>query len=230
MKRLVSRICDLWAAYRLLRIVAYVVGSLTGLSLVGLAGYWLNLLDTRLEALRDGPEYAADITARMTPLPHLGSPALPRLPHVDASGVPIMLIVVMLTLLLALKLLTSLRLADPRNGPEGWRDQPRTFPDRDREWINRCAGGRCEHRTLGVFRCRAEITDLDHHYPWSKGGATVRGNLVGLCKKHNLRKTNHIPTRLDTWWLKRARRRYFPADDLEVGLRLDGRKDEGERP
>ena len=96
------------------------------------------------------------------------------------------------------------------------------------------AGGRCEHRRLfGLLRCRGPIEHMDHHYPWSRGGATDRHNLVGLCARHNLRKSDGIPTLLRTWLLYRSRLKYFPArlrgyawpDGRAHSMRDDDRKE-----
>ena len=54
---------------------------------------------------------------------------------------------------------------------------------------------------------------MDHHYPHAKGGATVRTNLVWLCDRHNNRKSDHVPTRLETWMLYRAYARIDATTD-----------------
>ena len=114
---------------------------------------------------------------------------------------------------------------NPRNGPSGWRDPRRLFTASDRAWIERAAGGRCEHRILfGLLRCPARSNlQLDHWYPHARGGATSRGNLVLLCARHNRAKSARVPTLWETFLLRRARRRYMPMSDLGVGLLLDGR-------
>lgn len=121
-------------------------------------------------------------------------------------------------------LMVRLPMPRPRNGFPGGRDPRRLFTRTDRAWIMRCAGGRCEHRLWGVFRCRRrEGLELDHHWPHALGGATVRGNLVLLCRRHNGRKSDRRPTVWSTMLLRRARRRYFPVEDLSTGLDLSGR-------
>ena len=84
------------------------------------------------------------------------------------------------------------------------------------------AGGRCE-ATFFLFwgRCRADAVEVDHVYPWSKGGATVVSNGQALCHRHNRAKSSWTPA----WWyiasLERRRRRYFPAGvDVRVFARM----------
>ena len=85
-----------------------------------------------------------------------------------------------------------------------------SFDDADRAWLEKAVGSRCEHRMLGLFRCPRRGEQMDHHYPWSKGGATDRHNLVYLCARHNRRKSDHTPTLWGTWLLYRARLKYLP--------------------
>lgn len=146
-----------------------------------------------------------------------------------ARLVPILAAAVVLIALLAL---ANLRMPKPDNPFD--RDPVRLFSDADRTWIRMAAGGRCEHRRLfGLLRCRGPIEHMDHHYPWSRGGATDRHNLVGLCARHNLRKSDGIPTLLRTWLLYRSRLKYFPArlrgyawpDGRAHSMRDDDRKE-----
>ena len=121
-----------------------------------------------------------------------------------------MLVVVPL-LLLAVWLACRMPMAKPDNPFD--RDPRRLFTDSDREWIDSCCQHRCEHRyCFGLLRCRYRAQQLDHWYPYAKGGATSRTNLVDLCAKHNNRKSDHVPTRLQTWMLARARHSYFPVE------------------
>lgn len=129
-----------------------------------------------------------------------------------------------------LRALYTWPMPDPGNDWPDGRDPRRLFGDADFAWIRRCAGNRCEHRYFfGLLRCTRSIAhDLqrDHWYPHAEGGATVRGNEVGMCSRCNNRKSDRIPSRFETWALRRARRKYFPPDQLETGLDLTGRRDD----
>lgn len=222
-----------WEAYRLLRVASYTAGALAGVG--GLAGAYWTLLTRRLRSVlaEDSPEYAADTTvdpwharARWDGLTAVIRHAAGILaPH----AVPV---IVACAVLLASLVLANLRMPKPDNPFD--RDPVRLFPDADRTWIRMAAGGRCEHRgPFGLLRCRKPIEHMDHHYPWSRGGATDRHNLVGLCARHNLRKSDRIPTLLRTWLLYRARLKYFPArlrgyawpDGRAHSMRDDDRKE-----
>lgn len=128
---------------------------------------------------------------------------------------PLLAVVVALILLL--------RFPMPGRGP-GWqrRDAWRSFKGEPRRIVFARAGGRCE-ATAFLFwgRCRAAAVEVDHVYPWSKGGATVVTNGQALCRHHNRAKSNWSPA----WWyiasLERRRRRYFPAGvDVKVFARM----------
>ncbi|MBT1161776.1 HNH endonuclease [Bifidobacterium sp. SO1] len=216
MKRVWGMIRHAYDTYRMLRWTLWIAGVLAGIA--GVTGAALMGYANRIRAglYRDAPEYAAD--TRIDPL-HMTSilsginPAAwwgsiigdGRLPLV--IGIPLLLIL--------LRLLTLIPLGRPDNPYD--RDPRRLFSDADETWIRDCARGRCEHRSLlGLWRCRASYAHgdemhHDHHYPWSKGGATGRHNLVLLCKKHNLKKSDRLPRFCETWLLYRARLRYFPA-------------------
>ena len=78
------------------------------------------------------------------------------------------------------------------------------------------AGGRCEGAVfLAWGRCPDEATEVDHVYPWSRGGPTIPANGQALCRGHNRSKGAMRPS----WWyvlsLEHRRRRYFPSG-LEV--------------
>lgn len=222
-----------WEAYRLLRVASYAAGALAGAG--GLAGaYWM-LLARRLRTglAEDSPEYAADTAVDPW---HAGERAagLARMLRQirDASGARLVPILAAAVVLIALLALANLRMPKPDNPFD--RDPVRLFSDADRTWIRMAAGGRCEHRWLfGLLRCRGPIEHMDHHYPWSRGGATDRHNLVGLCARHNLRKSDGIPTLLRTWLLYRSRLKYFPArlrgyawpDGRAHSMRDDDRKE-----
>lgn len=187
----------LWDTYRLFRWASCAIGALsaTGLggALVGLAYRWRRLG----EIATDSPEFGGEEHL-------LPTVAMPRI--VVPSWLPWLAVPVVLIALVWLA--THLPMRRPDNGFE--RDPHRLFTDADRAWIDSCTGRRCEHRTLGLFRCRYAAEQLDHWYPWAKGGATDRHNLVNLCARHNRRKTDHVPTWLQTALLARARMKYFP--------------------
>jgi len=76
------------------------------------------------------------------------------------------------------------------------------------------AGNRCEGPLFVAWgRCQGEAEEVDHVYPWSKGGSTVVSNGQALCRRHNRSKSNQTPS----WWyvlsLERRRRQYFPIGD-----------------
>lgn len=98
------------------------------------------------------------------------------------------------------------------------RDPWRRFKDGARREVMERAANRCES---GLFlawgRCPDTAEEVDHIFPWSKGGATVPSNGQALCKGHNRSKSNMSPP----WWyivrLERRRRSYFPAgQDVRV--------------
>jgi 5-methylcytosine-specific restriction endonuclease McrA len=86
------------------------------------------------------------------------------------------------------------------------KDPQRLFnQSQKRELYTRC-GYRCEYPRPFLGRCHAKATEADHVYPWSLGGPTTLENAAGLCKRHNLKKSNHIPTRRYMRALNRNRR------------------------
>lgn len=90
------------------------------------------------------------------------------------------------------------------------RDPQRLYSvDQKREMIRLC-GGRCEHKTWWLPRCRGAAEHADHIVPWSKGGATSVSNGQMLCAYHNLLKSNWMPSRTYIVRLERRRRGYFP--------------------
>jgi hypothetical protein len=102
----------------------------------------------------------------------------------------------------------------PGRGPRIFqrRDPWRGFKFASRRTVLARAGGRCEHALFLVWgRCRAEASEVDHIYPWSRGGPTIVSNGQALCRKHNRRKSNLRPP----WWyvlaLERRREGYIPA-------------------
>lgn len=91
------------------------------------------------------------------------------------------------------------------------RDPLRAFSLQDKATVSAWCGGRCEHKPLLLPRCRAGGTAGDHLIPHSKGGPTTLENLQMLCPRHNLRKSNKMPSRLYLYRLAARRRGYFPA-------------------
>lgn len=107
----------------------------------------------------------------------------------------------------------------PGRGPRVFqrRDPWRRFKFASRRAVMTRAGGRCEAPLLLAWgRCQDPATEIDHIYPWSRGGPTVVSNGQALCSTHNRRKSNLRPP----WWyvlsLERRRSAY-------VGLGVDSR-------
>lgn len=103
------------------------------------------------------------------------------------------------------------------------RDVWRGFKFKTRAIVLERAGGRCEAGSFfGLGRCGYEAVEVDHVFPYSKGGPTVVSNGQALCRDHNRRKRDLTPP----WWyvlsLERRRRSYFPADaDVRVVARMN---------
>lgn len=103
-----------------------------------------------------------------------------------------------------------------RRRPEYRRDTSRVFTARQK----RAAGEQCHWRCegTGVFhRCRYTGKDLhgDHWYPYARGGATNMQNLVMLCPACNRRKTDKIPSFLQTKALS-YRRKHNPDYEQQI--------------
>lgn len=117
----------------------------------------------------------------------------------------------------------------PRRGP-GWfarRDPWRGFKYEARRIVLSRAGGRCEAAAFIAWgRCRQIADQVDHVYPWSKGGATIVSNGQALCAHHNRSKASRTPP----WWyvlsLERRRRCYFPES---ADVRVRGSMTEADR-
>lgn len=98
------------------------------------------------------------------------------------------------------------------------RDVWRGFQYRARRTVFARAGDRCEGAGfLAWGRCAAAAVEVDHVFPWSRGGPTVVSNGQALCAAHNRSKGAMAPP----WWyvlsLERRRRRYFPqGTDVRV--------------
>lgn len=93
------------------------------------------------------------------------------------------------------------------------RDPWRGFRFATRRRVFERAAGRCEAAAFLVWgRCKAEATEADHIYPWSRGGATILSNGQALCRAHNRAKSAVA----SPWWyvlrLERRRRAYVPSE------------------
>lgn len=105
------------------------------------------------------------------------------------------------------------------------KDPQRMFTAAQRLRMFARCGNRCEHKSPRWFRCTSAPSHGDHIYPYSRGGATSLSNGAGLCARHNLAKSNHIPSGFYIRRLERRRRRYFPpGEPVDVVWRI------GERP
>lgn len=103
----------------------------------------------------------------------------------------------------------------PGRGPGVFRrrDPWRGYKFGPRRTVMAGAGGRCEAGSFFVCgRCREQATEVDHVYPWSRGGPTVVSNGQALCRTHNRRKSSLRPPWWYVWALERRRSTYFPAD------------------
>lgn len=190
----------MWDAYRVFRMLMWLSGTLAAIGgvLAPAVAMWAGRTRDGLRASQ--PEWADD-----TPLWRLMLPGLPG--WADPSLLAPLLLVA--AAVFAVWLAFNLPMRAPRDVE--WRDTRRAFTDSDREWIDTACQHRCENRFLfGLLRCRRRAEQLDHWWPWAKGGPTVRRNLVDLCAKCNRRKSARTPTRFATWMLYRARLRYFP--------------------
>lgn len=125
-----------------------------------------------------------------------------------------------LPLLIAISaVIVVLRFPMPGRGPRFQKRDPwRGFKFEARRKVMDRAGGRCEGTAfLGWGRCSKGAAEIDHVYPWSKGGATIVSNGQALCTHHNRSKSSWSPA----WWyiasLERRRRTYFPTgEDVRV--------------
>ena len=88
------------------------------------------------------------------------------------------------------------------------RDRQRLFTWAQKQTLIAQAAGRCEHKLPLWRRCSAAGVEADHIIPWSRGGTTRLENGQLLCRRHNRRKSNYVPTTLYLWRLERRRRKY----------------------
>lgn len=97
-----------------------------------------------------------------------------------------------------------------RTGARAQTDPQRAFTPAQRAAGFARAGNRCEHKPWLGPRCTAAPTHGDHVYPHSRGGATTLANFQALCARHNLRKSDRVPSMWAIRRLERRRARYFP--------------------
>lgn len=101
----------------------------------------------------------------------------------------------------------------PGRGPNAsTRDVWRGFKYEARRTILARAGDRCEGAAFAAWgRCSSPAVEVDHVFPWSRGGPTVVSNGQALCVAHNRSKGAMHPP----WWyvlgLERRRHGYFPV-------------------
>lgn len=123
--------------------------------------------------------------------------------------------------LVALVILLLTQSRQSRRNHRRQTDPQRTFTKEQRQRGAYRCGGQCEHKTLLGRRCTRPGEHGDHIYPWSFGGATAMSNYQHLCARHNLAKSNHVPSKLYIWRLERRRRHYFPeGEDPRVEWRM----------
>lgn len=134
-----------------------------------------------------------------------------RIPEAFLAGILPMLPQLCL-IFLALLVLTC---PIPGRGPRLFQRQDpwRLFKGDARRAVMARAGGRCEGAVFfGWGRCPDAAIEVDHVYPWSRGGPTITANGQALCRGHNRRKAAMRPP----WWyvlsLEHRRRGYFPTD------------------
>ncbi len=92
------------------------------------------------------------------------------------------------------------------------RDPVRRFSRGDKAAILARAGGRCEHNSPLLGRCRQrQNLEADHVHPWSRGGQTAVSNGQALCRRHNRIKRAAVPYGWQLRALEKRRAQYFPT-------------------
>lgn len=121
------------------------------------------------------------------------------------TGPPGVFVLVVLAALLLVRLVFLVRRRMPvSTAPR------RAFTGAERRQGQVWSGGRCEHKHPLWWRCRRPAEHADHIFPWSRGGWTIMSNQQSLCRTHNLRKSDRVPSRWYILRLERRRRRYYP--------------------
>lgn len=186
------------------RALAWALGVLSSLGVTGGAVGLAVHVRRQGDLMTDQPEYVTNQTTPADPATtRTGFPAWVDWGLVRWAAVALLI-------LIGIRIIARWPMRRPDNHWD--RDPRRLFSDTDKRWCYGAAGGRCEWR--GPFgRCHNAIREFDHWYPWAKGGATARTNLVGLCRKHNRRKSDKVPTLWATRRLAHARRRYWTGGD-----------------
>lgn len=120
-------------------------------------------------------------------------------------AVAIIAAVVMLVVAMR-KVVNSLALLVHRRRPHNRRDTQRQFSSSQRARAQQLCNNRCEGGLL--FRCKnTGALQGDHWFPHARGGATSWQNLVMLCPQCNNKKSDHLPTLLQTRAIQRRRRK-----------------------
>lgn len=92
--------------------------------------------------------------------------------------------------------------------PHHKRDPVRLYTWHQKKQLINVAAGRCEHKHPLWRRCPQRGAEDNHIVPWSRGGRTTLSNGQLLCRKHNRRKSDIMPSLFYRWRLKQRRRRY----------------------
>lgn len=213
-----SLLSKAWKTYRWLRVGTAISGTLGGTGSIG--GLWI--WRRAQERMAEAPEFAVpNVTVGQVAVDDAQSGGF-QMPQL--SAIPWDLLAGVVLVLLALFVLARAPMPRPENPFDT--DSRRLFSDEDRRWIDKATKGRCEHRSaLWLWRCRGTAQQLDHWYPWSLGGATSHRNLVNLCARHNGRKSNKVPTWLDTVVIRAVRRWYFQVPQPPLDGLMDAPED-----
>lgn len=194
-----------WRTYRWLRILTWITGLLGGTGVFGSISWTLARTRLHGELLAGSPEYAVNQTTPADGLPVTDPP-------ISIRADPHLIVMAGVILLTVIPLIVFIRWPMRRPHNTFDRDPRRLFTDQDKDWCRQVTGGRCEKRSLfGLIRCRRPVEQFDHWWPYAHGGATERQNMAGMCAACNRRKSDRIPTRLETRRLYYARLEYWPA-------------------
>jgi hypothetical protein len=100
-----------------------------------------------------------------------------------------------------------------------WRKRdPQRWFDSSQRYLVRSRVGRCEYGQpfRPWRRCPGRVEQIDHFYPWARGGATAISNAVGACIRHNQGKGGTMPSSATRWLIARRRRDYWPTSNTRV--------------